>query len=245
MSTHVNTASHERGLQLFFTYTFWLMAFGLMVTASVAYWVQSNETLFQSLTYITETVNESGETERSFGASGLWWFIAIAELGLVFVLASMGLSKKIGLATAGSLFALYAAMNGFTLAPVLYMYTEASVAKVFLITAGTFGASAFWGHTTKTNLLSLGGFFMQALFGLIIVLIVSWFFQSRVMDMVISGAAVLLFIGITAFDMQKLRLMYEEDGWSWGLAVYGALSLYLDFVNILIHLLRLFGAKKD
>lgn len=125
------------------------------------------------------------------------------------------------------------------------MYTEASVSKVFLITAGTFGASAFWGHTTKTNLLSLGGFFMQALFGLIIVLIVSWFFQSRVMDMVISGAAVLLFIGITAFDMQKLRLMYEEDGWSWGLAVYGALSLYLDFVNMLIHLLRLFGVKKD
>ena len=240
----VQARSHEDGLRLFFLYTFWIMAAGLLVTALVANYVQGNEVLFASLTHLTEVVNDDGETVQKFGASGLWWTAAILELVLVVVLATFGASKRIGFGMAVFLFAVYAALNGFTLAPVLYMYTEASVAKVFFITAGTFGCSAYWGHVTKRSLLSLQGFFMQALIGLLIVLVVNMFFSSPMMDVLVSGAAVLLFIGLTAFDMQKLRAMYDEEGWSPGLAVYGALTLYLDFINMLIHLLRLFGQRK-
>src|SRR3989344_4703660 len=130
---HLQVRSSEDGLRLFFLYTFWIMAAGLALTAIVAMYVQSNEALFASMTYVTETVNSDGETVKTFGASGLWWLAAGLELVLVIVLASFGLSARINLPTAVSLFAVYAGLNGFTLAPVLYMYTDASVAKVFFV----------------------------------------------------------------------------------------------------------------
>lgn len=241
---HVDAGVADNGLRLFFLYTFWIMACGLAVTALVAYYIQSNETLFSSLTYITESTNSDGELQKHFNASGLWWCATLLELGIVLYLATFGSTSRISLGTALVVFAIYSGLNGLTLAPILYMYTEASVAKVFMITAFTFGSSALWGHTTKRNLLSLHGFIIQALLGIIVVMIVSWFFSSPMMDMLISIAAVLLFIVITAFDMQKLKAMYEKQGWSGGLAVYGALSLYLDFINLLLHLLRLFGNLK-
>lgn len=217
------------------------MFVGLLVTAGIGYYVQANEDLLLTLVSPEQVMNEDGEMVTQFSASGLWWFAAIAQLGIVLYLATFGRMNRIGFYSAWAVFAVYAALNGFTLAPLLYAYSGASVAQVFLITACTFGASALFGWKTKANLLSLRGFFLQGLIGLLIVLIVSYFFQSTIGDMVISFFAVALFIGLTAFDVQDIREQYESEGGTGGLAVFGALKLYLDFINLFIHILRLFG----
>lgn len=242
-----SSADFASELSRFYTNVFTVMAIGLAVTGGITLWLSHSQGLMEALFTMTSYVDEAGKNKTGFSASGWWWGAAILELVLVVALSWGSLGKGMSTASGVLLFAFYSALNGVTLAPVIYSYTDASVAKVFFITAGTFGGCALFGRITKINLLPMGSFFLVGLIGLLIALVVNIFYQSPVMDYTISGVAVLLFAGLTAYDMQKLRAMFEEsaDGSVPGLVVYGALTLYLDFINLFIHLLRLFGVKKD
>lgn len=237
-------SERDSDLSRYYTNVFWVMAFGVTLTAVIALWLSSSAGMMESL-FRTYTYVEDGKTKTSFTASGWWWTASIIELLLVMVIGWGSLGKKLSVGGCLLFFVAYAALNGVTMSPVLWSYTRASSATVFFITAGMFAGCAFFGMVTRVNLLPLSGFFLMALVGLLIVLVVSIFMPSPVMDMWISGAAVLLFAGLTAFDMQKLREMYyetDEDGIP-NLVMYGALTLYLDFINMYLHLLRLFGVK--
>ncbi len=235
----------ETGLTQFYAKVFQIMAIGLLITAGVSLYISHSEGLMASLFHLTETM-EDGEMVKSYSASGWWYFAAFIELALVLWMTWRGISPKYSLTGTFLLFVVYAALNGVTLSPVLFAYTETSIAKVFFITAGMFGGCAFYGTFTKRNLLPLQTFFLAGLIGLIILLVVNMFLASPAFDMAVSAVAILLFAGLTAFDMQKLREMYYDSmGSSRGLAVYGALTLYLDFINMFLHILRFFGVKKD
>ncbi|MBR1621586.1 MAG: Bax inhibitor-1/YccA family protein [Prevotella sp.] len=184
----------------------------------------------------------------NFIAEHSWLMFAfiIAELGLVFTIS--GRINKLSLNTATLLFGLYSVLNGLTLAPILMIYTHTSIAQVFFITAGTFAAMAFIGYTTKANLSSLGRILFMLLIGLIIATVVNIFIKSSGLDLILSYAGVLIFVGLTAYDTQKIKMMLAQadapDENAHKIALLGSLSLYLDFVNLFIYLLRLFGNRE-
>lgn len=180
-------------------------------------------------------------------SSAMPFYILLAvELGLVWWMSSRIDSMSSGFATA--LFVLYSALNGVTLSVLFYVYTSASIASTFFITAGTFGICSAYGYFTKKDLTSLGGFLFMALIGLIIATIVNWFLASSALYWIISYAGVAIFIGLTAYDTQKIKKMSlevdadSEEGKKG--AVMGALALYLDFINMFIFLLRIFGNRR-
>lgn len=146
------------------------------------------------------------------------------------------------------MFVLYSVINGVTLSSIFLIYTAESITQVFLITAGTFGAMAFIGYTTKKDLSSMGKYLLMALIGLIIATLVNIFFKSSGMSMIISYVGVLIFVGLTAYDSQKIKEMCNSieyvDESAQKLALLGALTLYLDFINLFIYLLRIFGKRE-
>ena len=180
-------------------------------------------------------------------SSAMPFYILIAvELGLVWWMVSKIDSMSSGFATA--LFVLYSALNGVTLSVLFYVYTSESIASTFFITAGTFGICSAYGYFTKKDLTSLGGFLFMALIGLIIASVVNWFLASSALYWLISYIGVGIFIGLTAYDTQKIKKMSlevdadSEEGKKG--AVMGALALYLDFINMFIFLLRIFGNRR-
>ncbi|XWN38461.1 MAG: Bax inhibitor-1/YccA family protein [Balneola sp.] len=180
-------------------------------------------------------------------SSAMPFYILIAvELGLVWWMVSRIDSMSSGFATA--LFVLYSALNGVTLSVLFYVYTSASIASTFFITAGTFGVCSAYGYFTRKDLTSIGGFLFMALVGLIIATIVNIFLASSTLYWIISYAGVAIFIGLTAYDTQKIKNMSlevdadSEQGKKG--AVMGALALYLDFINMFIFLLRIFGDRR-
>ena len=173
--------------------------------------------------------------------------IAIAELALV-VIINMGIGK-LSAAVAMALFMLYATINGITLSCIFMVYTMTSIVQVFAITAATFAVMAVVGTVTKRDLSSLGNILFMALLGLIIASIVNLFWRNDMLYWIVSCAGVLIFVGLTAYDANKIKMMLmeidPEDREAVGkVAVIGALQLYLDFVNLLLYLLRLFGRRK-
>jgi len=149
--------------------------------------------------------------------------------------------------TAQISFLAYAAMIGLTFASLFVVYTQTSIAQVFFITAATFGAMSLWGYTTRTDLTGFGSFLMMGLFGIIIASVVSFFFHSAMLTWMISVAGVLIFTGLTAYDTQWIKNNYAEtdDSATAGKkAIFGALKLYLDFVNLFLMLLRLLGNRR-
>ena len=175
----------------------------------------------------------------------IMWVLIIAELGLVFGISAM--IHKLSLTTATLLFALYSAINGVTLSAIFLMFEMAVIAKVFFITAGTFAAMAFIGYTTKKDLSGMGKILFMALIGLIIATVVNIFLKSTGLDMIISYIGVLIFVGLTAYDTQKIKRMlydaeYADESYQ-KLALLGSLTLYLDFINLFIYLLRIFGNR--
>jgi FtsH-binding integral membrane protein len=177
--------------------------------------------------------------------SALMWVIMLAPLGVVFYM-SFGI-KKMSAAKAQGTFWVFAALMGASLSSIFLIYTGASITRVFFITAGTFGAMSIYGYTTKKDLTKLGSFLMMGLFGIIIASIVNMFMKSTMMYYVISIIGVLVFVGLTAYDTQKIKNMYlaSDSGEMMGKkAVMGALTLYLDFINLFIMLLRLFGQRR-
>ena len=201
------------------------MTLGLLVTALVSLYLWQNPAILMKL-------------------SGLLLPLVIVELGLVFVL-SLAINKlKPVVATA--LFYAYAILNGITLSPIFFVYTSSSIALTFFVTSGVFLAMSIYGYTTKRDLTKLGSFLVMALIGLIICSIVNIFWANSTMDWIISFAGVIIFIGLTAWDTQKIKEMAQEtDDLNAGkLATIVALSLYLDFINLFLYLLRFLGSRE-
>ena len=176
--------------------------------------------------------------------SGLYFGLLIAEVVLVFVLA--GALNKLSSPVASLIFYVYSILNGVVLSAILAAYTASSVFSTFVITAAVFGTMTVYGYVTKSDLSRVGTFLFMALIGLIICIIVNIFMKSSTMEWIISFAGVVIFIGLTAWDTQKIKQMAAmTDGSQAGkLATIGALSLYLDFVNLFLYLLRFFGNRE-
>ena len=176
-----------------------------------------------------------------------WMKIVLVGAELLLVIGISGAINKLSSTAATALFYLFAIVNGLMLFPIFMAYTGTSIAKTFFITAGVFGAMTVYGYCTSRDLTRMGSFLIMALFGLIIVSVVNIFMHSSTLDWIISGAGVLIFIGLTAWDTQQIKQMaltYPADS-TGKLATMGALSLYLDFINLFLYLLRFFGSSRD
>ena len=201
------------------------MFLGLLVTALTSFFVMTNESLMTMF----------------FGNRFAFWILAAAELGLVIWLTAR--INKISQSMATLLFYVYSMLNGLTLTPIFLIYTASSIATTFLITAGTFGAMCLFGYVTKQDLSKFGSFLVMALVGLIICAMVNIFLHSSTMEWIISLAGIAIFVGLTAWDTQSIKRMAEmtDPSQVGKVATMGALSLYLDFINLFIYLLRIFG----
>ena len=178
-------------------------------------------------------------------ASPLMWLFVLAPLGLVMLL-SFGINR-LSASTALTLFFVYAGLLGLSLASIFLIYTGASITRVFFISAATFGALSLWGYTTKRDLSGMGSFMFMGLIGIIIASLVNIFLKSTGLDWAISIIGVIVFAGLTGWDTQRIKEMYSpmDDGSIAGRkAVMGALSLYLDFINLFLMLLRLLGDRR-
>lgn len=182
-----------------------------------------------------------------FSSKVTFFGLIIAEFALVFAIS--GAINRLSLSTATLLFILYSVVNGATLSTIFFAFSVATIGKVFFITAGTFGAMALVGYTTKTDLTSMGKLLFMALLGIIIASVVNMFVGSSGLDLILSYVGVLVFVGLTAYDTQKIKQMCQsapDAGESTQkLALIGALSLYLDFINLFLYLLRIFGNNRD
>ena len=215
------------------------MAIGLALTGFVAFYVANSESVLRLLFHVV------GNQLRP---TMLFWGIAIGELVLVFSISAR--VHKMKAATATGLFVLYAALNGATLSVIFLAYTRSSIASTFFICAATFVACSIYGWTTKRDLTSFGGFLFMGLIGIIIATLVNLFIRSSAMYMVISYIGVFVFVGLTAYDTQRIKNMAltQPSGLEAGVirkgAILGALSLYLDFINLFLMLLRIFGNRE-
>ena len=182
-----------------------------------------------------------------YSSQVVMWGIIIAEFGLVIYISAR--LEKLSLSTATTLFALYSILNGVMLSSIFLLYSTAIISKVFFITAGTFGVTALYGYATKKDLSSLGNILFMALIGLVIATIVNVFMKSAMFDLILSYIGVIIFVGLTAWDSQKIKhiMMVQQDAdeSAQKLALIGALSLYLDFINLFLYLLRIFGRSND
>ena len=203
------------------------MTLALAITGVTAYGVATTPTLFMTM-------------------GKMMWGLIIAELVLVFTLSAA--INRLSLSVATLMFILYSVLNGCMLSSIFYVYSPMIITKVFFITAGTFGITAAYGYATKRDLSSFGRIFYMALLGLFIATVVNFFMKSATLDYLLSYAGVIIFTGLTAWDSQKIRkllqMQYEVDEKSQKLALLGALTLYLDFINLFLYLLKIFGNKK-
>lgn len=187
-----------------------------------------------------------GVLNAIFNNQILFWGLVITEFALVIGISAA--IHKLSLTTATLMFVLYSVINGAVLSSIFLIYTMSSIASVFFITAGTFAVMAFIGYTTKKDLTSMGKILFMALIGIIIATIVNIFLKSSGLEMIVSYLGVLIFVGLTAYDSQKIKnmlLMAPDAGeGAQKLALLGALTLYLDFINLFIYLLRIFGRRE-
>jgi len=237
----VSEEAIDQGLRAYMLKVYNYMGSGVLLTGFIAL-------LFFKLAAVT---GEAGEILglTNFGStiytSSLKWVLMLAPLGVVFYM-SFNIAKMTT-AKAQTTFWVFAALMGASLSSIFLMYTGASITRVFFITAGTFGSMSIYGYTTNRDLTKLGSFLMMGLFGIIIASVVNIFMKSSMMYFVISILGVLIFVGLTAYDTQKIKNRYLESdsGELMGKkAVMGALTLYLDFINLFIMLLRLFGQRR-
>ena len=225
----------DQGLRSYMLKVYNYMGLGLVVTGLVAWFANQAAVADGQLTAWGELIY----------ASPLMWVIALSPLAFVLVL-SFGINK-LSVTAAQGVFWAFAAVMGLSLSSIFMVYTDASIAKVFFITAATFGAMSLYGYTTKRDLSGWGNFLMMGLIGLIIAMIVNIFMQSTALEFAISAIGVLIFVGLTAYDTQKIKESYHESLGAEVLAkgaIMGALRLYLDFINLFLMLLRLFGNRE-
>lgn len=207
------------------------MTLALVITGAVAMYMAKSMTL---LSMIMQN-------------SLLFWGILIAELGVVWYLSAR--IHRISFTSATLLFILYSILNGATLSMIFLIYTMSSIATTFFVTAGTFGVMALFGYVTKKDLTRLGSLCFMGIIGIIIASLVNIFLQNSMMEMIISYIGVLLFVGLTAYDSQKIKRLLMQDGveineTTQKIALLGAMTLYLDFINLFLYLLRILGDRK-
>lgn len=207
------------------------MTFAMIITGLTAYTVATSPAILSLI----------------FGSKIVFFGLVIAELALVWGVS--GMINRISLTTATLMFILYSVINGATLASIFLLYTMESIGQVFFITAGTFGVMALIGYTTNTDLTSLGKMLFMALIGLVIATVVNMFVGSTGLQTILSYAGVIIFVGLTAYDSQKIKYMLQTqdtpDEGAQKLALLGSLTLYLDFINLFIYMLRIFGGRRD
>lgn len=220
----------ERGRQSAATSFLWStyrwMAVGLALTGLVAALVASSPGLAQAVL-----------------GTPLFWGLIIAELVLVVAFSAKAATVSPG--TAAAMFLGYAALNGVTFAFIFFAYTQASIATAFFVTAGAFAGLSIYGSTTKRDLSAMGQFMVMGLIGFIIASVVNLFLRSEAIYWISTYAGVLIFAGLTAYDTQRLRALYAHQGEAGNLALRGALILYLDFINLFLLLLRIFGGRRN
>ena len=207
------------------------MALAMVITGVTAYGVANSPSLLAMI----------------FGNQIVFWGMIIAEFALVFMIT--GMLNRISLTTVTLMFVAYSVLNGAVLSSIFMIYTMSSIGQVFFITAATFAVMAFIGYTTKTDLTSMGKILFMALIGIIIATVVNIFLHSTGLQTVVSYLGVLIFVGLTAYDSQKLKnMLYDQDAADESaqkLALVGALTLYLDFINLFLYLLRILGSRRD
>jgi FtsH-binding integral membrane protein len=229
----------DQGLRAYMIRIYNYMAMGGALTGVVS-WLTFNAA-------VTETAGRLALTPfgQTLYSGPVTIVLFLGTLGLVFGISWM--IEKLSPATALMLFMLYAALLGLMLSSIFLVYTGTSITRVFFISAAAFGGLSLWGYTTQRDLSPMGTFLMMGLIGLIIAMVVNIFLKSSGLDFVISGAGVLIFAGLTAWDTQKIKEMYDanDDGTVTGRkSVMGALTLYLDFINLFLFLLRIFGDRR-
>lgn len=218
----------DEGLRAYMLKVYNYMASALALTGIVAMMTASSETMMQAI----------------FGTP-LAWVVMLAPLGFVFAL-SFGI-HKMSMTTVQTLFWSFAVVMGLSMASIFVMYTGTSIARVFFITSGMFAGMSLYGYTTKRDLTGFGSFLMMGLIGLLIAMIVNIFLESTALHFIISAAGVLIFVGLTAYDTQKIKLIYgefDDATTATKKAIMGALTLYLDFINLFMMMLRLFGERR-
>ena len=231
----------DEGLRAYMLKVYNYMTTGLLITGLIAYF-------FGKASIVT---NSSGELigVTSLGNmlfnSPLMWVVALAPLGMMFFFTYR--INRMSLSAAQITFWVFATLMGLSMASLFIVYTGASITRVFFICSATFAAMSLYGYTTKRDLTALGGFLMMGVIGLIIANIVNWFLQSPALYYAASFIGVLIFVGLTAYDTQKIKNMYYEgdsENLSGKKAIMGALTLYMDFILLFIYLLRIFGQRR-
>lgn len=220
----------SHSISVYLTKVYNWMAIALLFTGLTAYFTAGSEQLLQAI----------------FGNKILFFGLIIAEIALVGYISAR--IQKLTTTNATLLFLLYSVLNGLTLSIIFIAYTSASISSTFLITAGTFGAMSLYGYFTKKDLTKIGNIAFMALIGIIIASVVNFFMQSSVMSLIVSYLGVLIFVALTAYDTQKLKRIamngfHNEESMEKS-AILGALTLYLDFINLFLFLLRIFGDRK-
>ncbi len=220
----------QYNLSVFLTKVYGWMAAGLLLTAATALLVADSPAALEII----------------FGNRLVFWGLLIAEFGLVMFISAR--IHALQASTATFLFMLYAVLNGVTMAAIFRIYTGNSIAATFAVTAATFAAMSVYGYVTKTDLSRFGNLLLMAVVGLVIAGLVNMFLQNSMLQTVISGIGVLVFTALTAYDTQKIKEqaleMGHEDESGAKVALLGALTLYLDFINLFLFLLRFFGNRR-
>ena len=240
-ATSTKTAVWDAGLRAYMLKVYNYMATGVLLTGIISL---ISFKLSAEVSASGQIIALSNYGNAIFN-SGLKWVIMLAPLAVIFYM-SFGINKM-STSKAQTVFWIFTILMGLSLSWVLIVFTGVSVARVFFITSATFGAMSIYGYTTKRDLTKLGSFLMMGLIGIIIASLVNIFLKSTMMHFVISILGVLIFVGLTAYDTQKIKNMYSASDTievSGKKAIMGALTLYLDFINLFIMLLRLFGQRR-
>ena len=228
--SNVQRPGYNEGLRVYMLSVFQNMGIALVITALVAMFTASSPALMNTIF-----------------STPLQWVVMLAPLGMVFFMSA----KIMSMSVSGARISLwvFAGLMGLSLSSIFYVYTSESIAKTFFIASSLFGAMALYGHTTKKDLSGMGSFLMMGVIGIFIASLANMFFQSSALSNVLSYVGVIVFTLLTAYDVQKLKSVYYQMGNSSNetaqkTAIYGALNLYMDFINLFIFLLRIFGVRR-
>ena len=230
-------AEIDAGLRAHMNKVYALMAVAMVVTGLVAYTFGNTPALFSILFNM-----------QTGGMTAIGWVVLFAPLGMVLFMGAA--VNRMSQAGAQLFFYVFAALMGASLSSIFVVYTDASIAKTFFVTAIAFASLSLYGYTTKKDISAWGSFLIMGLIGLIVAMIVNIFLQSPALDFAISGIGVLIFAGLTAYDTQKIKTMYLQASQGGAMAaetgkmaIFGALTLYLDFINLFMFLLRFMGSR--
>lgn len=234
----------DQGLRTYMLKVYNLMAAGLAITGVAAYILYNLSVTNTPTPYEVQAGLYLTDIGYAVFVSPLKWVLMLAPLAMVFFLSFRIHTMSVGAAQAT--FWAYAAMVGLSLSTIFLVYTQESIVQVFFITAATFGALSLWGYTTKRDISGFGSFLFMGLIGIVIASVVNIFLASSAVSFAISVIGVLVFAGLTAYDTQQIKTMYSQSDGTAVMgrkAIMGALSLYLDFINMFMMLLRLFGNR--